>query len=69
MEGPPEGGQGAGCRFFADFLWTSKESQAHHEIVCGAQPHVMRETLRSYSTLSNCHGRKRAGKENLETIY
>jgi hypothetical protein len=27
MEGTPKG-QGAGCRFFADFLWTSKESQA-----------------------------------------
>ncbi len=39
MEGTPKG-QGAGCRFFADFLWTSKESQAHHETVSGAQPHV-----------------------------
>ncbi len=34
MEGTPKG-QGAGCRFFADFLWTSKESQAHHETVSG----------------------------------
>jgi hypothetical protein len=55
MEGTPEGRQGAGCRFFADFLWTSKESQAHHEIVCGAQPRVMGETFPLFTKASSMH--------------